>query len=267
MKRAELPFDIRLMNFTSRVLVWIFMLVGLASALYWVSARPVWSIREMRVDGSVQHVSSAELRAQVLPHLQGNWFTISLASTQQLFEQLPWVRRAVVQRVWPLSLQVTLQGQQALGQWQDLDGGAAGLVNTEGELFDADPADLPPATRLLALSGPSGSQARVVQMASRVGVALAPLGWRLNALSLDADGNWSAQFDGARQLQLGSDSDEQAFEQRLRRFVALAPGVEQHYGRQLAAADLRYGNGFAVRLQDAVATAAASNTTQRKGAR
>ena len=38
--------------------------------------------------------------------LKGNFFTLDLAEAKRVFESVPWVRQAVVSRVWPNRLTV-----------------------------------------------------------------------------------------------------------------------------------------------------------------
>ncbi len=261
----EVPLDIRLMNFTSRALVWLFAIGALVVAGNWLMQRPWWAIRSVQVQGQLQHVSATALRGEALPRLQGNWFTVNLHAAQQAFDQIPWVNKAVVQRVWPLSLQVTLEAQQPLAIWSD-GSAPVGLVNTSGQLFEANLGEVQDMA-LPHFSGPAASEARVTQMYLQLTQAFAPLRWKVMALDLGAEGNWQAQIQGGPRLDLGSDHDAQAFNQRLQRFLALAPGVQKRYGRSLASADLRYSNGFAVRLVgvDLPGTKTNSTTKQRQG--
>ena len=245
--RQDLPLDIRLMNFTSRALVWLFVLGALAAAGNWLLQRPWWSIRSVRVEGTLQHVSATSLRSQALPRVQGNWFTVSLGAVQQAFEQVPWVRKAVVQRVWPLSLLVRLQEQQPVALWLDASGSAVSLVNAQGESFEANLGEVQD-LGLPRFFGPPASQQQVTAMYRDLQQRFAPLRWRIASLGLGAQGDWQVQVAQGPSIDLGNDDDPQAFAERLQRFVRLEPGVAAHYGRAVVSADLRYANGFAVKL-------------------
>jgi len=247
MLRQDLPLDIRLMNFTSRALVWLFVLGALAAGGNWLLQRPWWSIRSVRVEGVLQHVSATSLRSQALPRVQGNWFTVSLGAVQQAFEQVPWVRKAVVQRVWPLSLLVRLQEQQPVALWLDSSGSAVSLVNAQGESFEANLGEVQD-LGLPRFFGPPASQQQVTAMYRDLQQRFAPLRWRIASLGLGAQGDWQVQIAQGPSIDLGNDDDPQAFAERLQRFVRLEPGVAAHYGRAVVSADLRYANGFAVKL-------------------
>ena len=247
--RQELPLDIRLMNFTSRALVWLFVLGALAAGGNWLLQRPWWAIRSVRVQGVMHHVSAASLRTDALPLVQGNWFTVRLGAVQQAFDQVPWVRKAVVQRVWPLSLLVQLQEQQPLALWLDAAGNPASLVNRDGDAFEANLGEVQD-MGLPRFFGPPGTQAQVTAMYRQLQQAFASLHWRISGLGLGAQGDWQVQVADGPSVDLGADDDAQAFAERLRRFVLMVPRVQARYGRAIASADLRYANGFALRLVD-----------------
>ena len=101
------PLDVRLMNMTAAVLFVAVAVAGVASGLRWVLEHPVFAVGGITVRGDVTHNNAATLRANVAPRLRGNFFTLDLQSARQVFESLPWVRHAVVQRVWPNLLEVT----------------------------------------------------------------------------------------------------------------------------------------------------------------
>ena len=104
----SLPVDIRLMNALANAL---FALVGaalLVAGLMWLARLPVFAIRAIKLEGDLSRNSVSTIRANAAPKLAGNFFTIDLAKTRAAFESVPWVRRAVVHRVWPGALRVQL---------------------------------------------------------------------------------------------------------------------------------------------------------------
>jgi Cell division septal protein len=159
----ELPLDIRLMQGTSRALFWLvalgclFVAGRLADAAQLVGRSAQCGSR-----ADLQRISPVTVRAEALPQLQGNFLTINLAQAQRVFESLPWVRTAVVQRLWPMQLAVTLQAQQPVAIWRE-PGSAAQLVNTQGQAFTANLGEVQ-GLGLPQFSGPAGTSAQVLQM-------------------------------------------------------------------------------------------------------
>ncbi|MGC9163047.1 MAG: cell division protein FtsQ/DivIB [Thiomonas sp.] len=244
---SELPLDIRLMQGTTRALYWLLALGCLFAAGHWLMQRSWWDIRAVRLQGDLQRINPVTVRAEALPQLQGNFLTINLAQAQRVFEQLPWVRSAVVQRLWPMELLVTLQTQQPVALWRDR-GGTPQLLNAEGQPFNANLGEVQ-GLDLPQLSGPAGSGAQVLQMSRTLQGLLQPFGQTLAALTLGSAGNWSLQTRSNLRIDLGSAPDSPATRQRLRQFLQLMPQLQARYGRPIDSADLRYPNGFAVHLQ------------------
>ncbi|CUA95781.1 cell division protein FtsQ/DivIB [Thiomonas bhubaneswarensis] len=243
----ELPLDIRLMQGTSRALIWLFALGCVVAAGHWLMQRNWWDIRAVQLQGDLQRISPVTVRAEALPKLQGNFLTINLAQAQRVFEDVPWVRTAVVQRLWPMRLAVTLQAQQPVALWHE-PGGATQLVNAEGQTFSANIGEVQ-GLGLPQFSGPAGTSAQVLQMSQTLQPLLARAHQTLTTLDLGSGGNWRVQTRSGLRIDLGSAPDSAATQTRLTQFLALMPQLETRYGRAIDSADLRYPNGFAVHLQ------------------
>ena len=100
---------------------------------------PIFPINAVEVSGQIGNVSRKQVELIVEEHLTGNFFTLDLKKTRDVFEKLPWTRNVSVRRHWPSTLSVEIEEHQALARWGDI-----ALVNTYGELFHgASDADLP----------------------------------------------------------------------------------------------------------------------------
>ena len=241
---TPLPLDIRLMNSMATALGLVFaaMLLSLLGA--WLMRQPLFALKAISVQGDLAHNSAVTLRANVAPRLSGNFFTVDLGRTRAVFESVPWVRKAVVQRQFPNRLRVMLQEHQAIAYW----GGEndASLVNSFGEVFDANPGDVE-SESLPRLVGPKGQAALVLQAWQRLSPLFEKMDSSIERLELTGQGGWRASLDDGAQLELGHGSLEE-LETRVQRFMATLTQVSSRYGRDLESADLRYSNGYAIRL-------------------
>ena len=114
---AALPGDVRLMN---SVAAGIFALAAVtlsAAAVGWLTRAPWFTIRALQVDGELQRNNLPTLRANALPRLAGNFFSIDLQRARLAFQSVPWVRHAVVRRVWPDRLAVRLEEHHPVALW------------------------------------------------------------------------------------------------------------------------------------------------------
>ncbi|MGE0069237.1 MAG: cell division protein FtsQ/DivIB [Thiomonas sp.] len=243
----ELPLDIRLMQGTSRALFRLVALGCVFVVAHWLMQRGWWDIRAVRLQGDLQRISPVTVRAEALPQLQGNFLTINLAQAQRVFESLPWVRSAVVQRLWPMQLAVTLQAQQPVAIWHQ-PGSAPQLVNAQGQAFTANLGEIQ-GLGLPQFGGPAGTSAQVLQMSQTLQPSLQEFHLTIAALTQGGGGNWTLQTRSGLRIDLGSAPDSAATQTRLKQFLTLKPQLEARYGHAIDSADLRYPNGFAVHLQ------------------
>jgi cell division protein FtsQ len=248
---TPLPADIRLMNATAAVLAAIGLTALLAVTLIWAAHRPLFALRAIRVDGDVAHNNALTIRANALPKLSGNFFTINLAAGRRAFEAVPWVRQAIVKRVWPNRLAVQLEEHQPAALWVNPasdDDSADRMVNTFGEVFEANLGDVED-QGLPTLRGPDGSSAHMLAMLQRLQPAFAAMDARIEALDLSGRGSWKVELDTGAEVEIGRGTDDEVLA-RTRTFVATLPEVRSRYQQHpLQYADLRHHDGYAVRLE------------------
>ena len=237
----------RLLNAAAGALTALALLVFVVGAMQMLLRSTLFPLREIELRGELAHTTSTEVEQAVHGHIDGNFFAVDLAQPRAALERLPWVRRVQVRRVWPDRLEVTLEEHVPLARWGDL-----GLVNVHGERF-AGRSD----AALPRFAGPAGSEGEVTRRYRSFARLLAPLGTPLEALLLSPRHAWQARLGGGLTLELGRDSAHDPVERRLERFVAVHPQTlakMQHKptpeGAPNTYVDLRYPNGFALRVPD-----------------
>lgn len=248
---APLPADIRLMNTTAVALATLGVCAFVAFALLWAMQRPVFSLRGIAVEGDLTHNNVLTIRANAAPKLAGNFFSLDLASGRQAFESVPWVRHAVVRRVWPNRLKVHLEEHRPAALWA----GAASagevtdrLVNSFGEVFEANLGDVEDEA-LPTLRGPDGTSAAMLRMIGRLQPVFAAIDARIDTLDLSGRGSWRAELDTGAEVELGRGTEDEVIE-RTASFVATLPELRSRYAQHpLLYADLRHNQGYAVRLK------------------
>jgi cell division protein FtsQ len=249
------PFDVKLMNITATALLSACLVLLLAAVLWWALRHPLFAIGGITVQGDVTHNSAATLRANVTPRLAGNFFTVNLAGARQAFEDVPWVRQANVRREFPNRLRVQLQEHRAVALWGSET--ESQLVNNFGEIFEANVGDVEQ-DGLPRLAGPDGQSAQVLAMYQAVKPLLEPLELAVDRLTLTARGSWQLELDTGAVIELGRGGPEE-ITARTQRFVQTLSQVTSRNGRRpeaLVSADLRHGDGYAVRLRGVGTTSA-----------
>lgn len=207
-----------------------FALAGLQLAL----RSPLWPVHDVTVQGGLEHTTRSEIEVTLHGRVAGNFFSVDVVEVRNALERLPWVRRAAVRRVWPDRLEATLEEHVALARWDERS-----LVNTYGERFSgASEAKLP------RFSGPPRSEGEVARRYARFNEIVAPLGTQVEEVVLTPRLAWQLRLGNGVRLALGRDAD--AAETRLERFVQTAAKGIVRYDY----VDLRYPNGFALRMPD-----------------
>ncbi|MGS5085346.1 cell division protein FtsQ/DivIB [Hydrogenophaga sp. A37] len=247
MAQADLPLDIKLMTLATRGLVMVFAVLCLGVVGTWIARHPVWNLRAIGVHGEVSHQNAVGLRAQLATQmrkqLSASFLTVDLQQVRTLFETVPWVRQARVQREFPNRLRVTLEEHQAVAWWGQA--GSGQLVSRLGEVFDASPDD---GDGLPELAGPVEQAPQVWALYQMLSTELARLEVGLVRLELNERGNWRAELDNGARIELGRGTPEDLLE-RTRRFTATLDQLTQRYPGTLQTVDLRYPNGYALRVQ------------------
>ena len=241
-----LPLDVRLMRLATSLMGWALVAMVLAAVGLWAVRHPVWTLRQIEVQGDVAHQNEVTFRAHLASRLHGSFLTLDLQEVQRLFEGVPWVRQAVVQREFPNRLTVTLQEHQAVAWWGEAGGGR--LLNTQGEVFEANPDD-PQADQWSELLGPDGQSAQVYALYQALRPLFARMDQDVTRLELSSRGNWRVTLERGARIDLGRGEPAELL-QRTQDFVATVVGLNQRYGgRDIESADLRYPNGYALRLR------------------
>jgi cell division protein FtsQ len=233
------------MNTLSTAFGLVLALMLLVLALLWLVRQPLFNLSAIAVEGDVVHNNAVTLRANVAPRLAGNFFTVNLTQTRAVFESVPWVRRATVQRQFPDRLKVVLQEHQAVAFWGPE--GDTRLVNSFGEVFEANQAEVE-AADLPQLNGPAGLAPLVLQVYRLVSAQFEKLDMQVERLELTGQGSWRARFENGAAIEMGHGTPSD-IENRTQRFVATLSQVSSRYGRDLESADLRYSNGYALKLK------------------
>ena len=243
---ASLPGDVRLMNTTAALLALVGSAALAAALLLWVAKQPVFAIQAIRIEGDITRNSVSTIRANAAPQLAGNFYSLDLQQARRAFEAVPWVRQALVRRVWPNRLTVRLEEHHAAALWEG-ENGAEKLVNSFGEVFQANPGDVED-DALPTLHGPEGSSARMLTLIQRLQPAFAPLEAHIERLEMSGRGSLRAELDNGADIEIGRGSDDEIVE-RVQRFVATVGQVIAQHRRPLVHADLRHNDGYAVRLK------------------
>lgn len=223
----------RLLNWLANFLYALAVVLMLYALLFVVVHLPIFPLREVKVEGELAHVNREQIKLIVAKHMKGNFFTLDLEKTRDAFQKLPWARNVSVRRRWPDKLDVLIEEHQALARW-----GNIGLVNTHGELFQAaSDADLP------VFYGPGDGVMEVTKSYGDFSQIMNKADLKIAQVSLSPRRAWEIKTNKGLLIALGRED----MNARLNKFARAYQLTLSQLNVQVAYADLRYPNGFAVR--------------------
>ena len=236
-----------------RALTGLLLLVAMGGGVwafgYWEPR--LLPVRLIEVQGELHHHSSELLQQTIGERLSGGILTADLEDLKRAAEDLPWVGKASLRRVWPDRLQVRVEEHKPAARW-----GRDGLVTAQGLVFHPRTGTVPAGLPML-----EGDEARAPELVSRY------LQWRddlmlagqlIDGVAVDARGAWRLDLVSGTRLELGTDQ----IEQRLARFIGAVAQLEA--AGQTEVVDMRYSNGFAVKWAHSAETPAESVGTVQK---
>ncbi|GAA6141447.1 cell division protein FtsQ/DivIB [Hydrogenophaga sp. 5NK40-0174] len=261
----SLPMDVRLMTVMANALFSAFAVLCLVGMGTWVVRHPMWAVRSISVHGDVAHQSDVTLRAQLSTQMQtalaGSFLTVDLAKVRTLFESVPWVRQAVVQREFPNRLRVRLEEYRAVAWWGKE--GSGQLVGDLGEVFDAMPDE---SDGMPELAGPAERSKDIWSLYRRLHSSLDGAGMKLVRLELTDRGGWLATLDNEARIELGRGTEVEIMG-RVDRFTQTINQMTQRYPGAVEAVDLRYPNGYALRMEGVTTLTEDARTNNRNSRR
>lgn len=229
----------RLLNAAANLLVALAVALLLVAGVQLLLRSPLLELREVTILGAPAHTDREQIRRATQQAVSGaNFLAVDLDGLRGALERLPWVRRVELRRIWPDRLEVMLEEHVAFAHWGD-----AGLVNAYGEVFAARSDESLP-----VLAGPPGAEAEVVRRYRRFAELLSPLADAPQRVTLTSRYAWQLRLASGLHLELGRDYPADPAERRLARFVAAYPQTLARVQRRHEYVDLRYANGFALRI-------------------
>lgn len=226
-----------ILNAAASALYGLAVLLALLVAVAFTIQLPIFPLREVRVEVAPTHVTRDQVEVIVRRELRGNFFTLDLDAIRAAFGRLPWVRNVELRRRWPDRLEVTFEEHLPLARWA-----TAALVNTHGELFEA--AYSRP---LPVFVGPASAAKEMAIQYEYFRRGLEEIRQRPVRVHVSSRRAWKLKLESGLMLELGREQ----IEARFARFIAAYDRAVAPLEQRIEYVDLRYANGFAVRIPEA----------------
>lgn len=233
-----------LLNAIADLLMLVAAAALLAAAAVWLVRVPSLPVRQVIFAEPLPHTRRQEVE-QVLPSaLKGNFFSLNLETVRGALETLPWVRRVEVRRIWPARLEVKVEEHRPAAKWGE---GRGELVDSYGEVFAAMPT-VEELASLPLLFGPPGTAPEVLKRYGEFVDSFRTVGERPVQVTLSPRLAWQLKLANGMLLDIGREQPKAPVGVRLQRFIEVYPETVAKQAVRPAVVDLRYPNGFAMRV-------------------
>ena len=204
-----------------------------------------FTIESIRIEGSQYRVDPRTIERTAWRNVHGNYFSVNLNAIEEQLKEIPGVYAVAVRRVWPGALRISIIESEGVAKWSELrpdeSPGTERFVN------------LPPGRvlgQIPELSGPAKHRQAVLNTYLETDRRLWPLGLEITRVNLTRAGDWTFRIRSSR---LDANAGFLLVVGRQDPVVKVsdfAQVFEVALGSQagsIAAIDLRYPNGLAVR--------------------
>lgn len=192
-------------------------------------------IKSVKVFG-IKHTGQADLKEALVPLVNKGFFAIDVENIKDRLLKSPWVAKAIVQRVWPDKIFITLIEKEPFACWNN-----SNLLSTNGEIFNPELSSYPKG--LPELIGPDGQQIQMLQFYKKLTSILAPLHFKIARFELAPEFVWNLTLENGIKMTAGYKD----ILTHMNHFVKVYPKIVGDRGSEIEYIDLRYTHGLAVR--------------------
>ncbi len=201
-------------------------------------------IEKVEIEGKFENISHDSFRKKVVAEINGGYFSQDLDAMRISLMGLPWVDDVSVRRQWPSGLHIKVTEKQAVAYWND-----DAMISDDGDVFK--PEVINQQLALPKLNGPDGLHNKMWRFLVTINKDFSAMGFKVVDLNLDGRRAWSFHFLSQNvideiEVKLGRDYAQD----RLVRFVRVFSNVDKFNLKETAVIDLRYPNGFAMRIKN-----------------
>ena len=212
-----------------------FLLVSCPFVYYLSTLSHPFPIRYVDFEGDHPHVVHETLYQSISKEVKKGFFASSVGIIKRNICYQPWIKDAIVRRVWPDRLVIKVFEHKPLAIWND----HAIITQNDALILPDEVNSNEPFPRLY---GPDGKYQQIVDQWRKMGETLEKIDLKIDHLELAPRGAWQLTLSDGIQVKLGTHD----VTNRLERFVRAYIRVLKEKESDIAYVDLRYTLGLAV---------------------
>lgn len=168
------------------------------------------------------------------------FFGQDVSAVREQIQKMPWIRQAVVRKIWPDRLNILVSEYIPIAIWNDNE-----FLSSDGVVFKL-PMDKLQDKNLPRLAGPDYQSQVVLEAWKKIYHDLKGKGLTLKSVAIDDREAWQLELDNGVVIKLGRGE----WKTKLDRFATIYPQIEVPENKKLSYVDLRYSVGAAIGMVD-----------------
>lgn len=195
-------------------------------------------IENIKIEGKFENLLQQDIQKTIKAILHGGYFTVDIDAIRNALIKLPWVEDVSIRRHWPAGLDIIVTEKRPIAYW-----GKDKLLSDRGELFS--PEIVSHELTLPQLNGPDDLHKTVWLFLKDTNKKIQELEVVVKQLDLDNRRSWEIRLSNNVVVKLGRENTDI----RLQRFIKVFKLDDTLNMQDIELIDLRYPNGFAMRLK------------------
>ncbi len=192
-------------------------------------------IKYVRIEGAFQYIAKEKIKKILFSQVNKGLYSANIHQIQKSVNQLPWIKKVRVKRIWPDAIDIKIIEQTPVVRW-----GVKGLLNMSGEIFVPD--NIEKFNQLPVIKGPEGNQKKLFEIVQGIEVSLADQKMKLAEFNVNERRAWNIKLTNKIELKLGRNDPFNKFQRFLQTLALLGEEIVL----KVKVVDLRYPNGYAL---------------------
>ena len=220
--------------------MWITLTVVLFVAIFFVVSNRIYNSQPAKVVVNTKNLDAAQYETlnKVMEKKEaGSFFTAILPELKDSAMQQDWISQVDIERKWGEGIVITALPREAIARF-----GSEHLIDSQGKVYKPVSESELSQPGLIMLQGDADQSTLIMQQMQQVNQWFAPLDMQVEDLVLTPRMTWAIKFNNGMRIIV----DNEHTSQKLMNLSQLLQNQLADKKENIAAADLRYKNGFVI---------------------
>ena len=216
-----------------------FAIIIVLAIVVWFIYAPDRELEKYRIYSPLKQLKEEQVNKVLDKYVGSSFWKLNIEKIHSDLVHVDWVYKAEVTRRWPNALSVKLEEQVPVVRWGD-----SALLNQSGDVFY--PYHIAEFSDYVVLRGEDVDAKKMLAKLVIFQEKFNQLTWVIKQVDKRVDKGWLIKFVAGQEVIVGIES----WESILDRFIISYPKVKESIRKDAQVYDLRYSDGFVVKILD-----------------